>query len=74
MDAEGHHNGTPCPRCGDEGTITYEYAEGFEELECPACGHVSDAAELDALTRYGGAVHELPAPDLPPIPRRSLKA
>lgn len=90
MDAEGRHEGVPCPRCGSDGTITFHYAEGFEELECPACGYASDAAELDSLTRYESALIEgpgpapkatasrgraaTPEPDLPPIPRRSLKA
>lgn len=39
-------------------TITYVYSEGFEELECPACGYRSDAEELDLLTRYDGQLLE----------------
>ncbi|MFA5569183.1 MAG: hypothetical protein WC972_11125 [Trueperaceae bacterium] len=89
MDAEGFHEGVPCPRCGGVNTITYHYVEGFSELECPTCGYRSDAAELDALTRFesdlaegrtlgatGGQAHgpANPDPDLPSIPRRGLKA
>ncbi len=89
MDAEGCHEGVPCPRCGSVRTITYHYVEGFAELECPECGYRSDADELDALTRFesdlaeGRALLERgalgfgadnPEPDLPSIPRRGLKA
>ncbi len=88
MDAEGHHEGIACPRCGALDTITYVYNEGFDELECPTCGYRSDAEELDLLTRFGGDLLEgrdglvrgrLPeddpaTSDLPPIPRRSLEA
>ncbi len=61
MDAEGRHDGVPCPRCGSVATITYLYVEGFEELECPTCGYVSDAAELEALGRLALGLPEEPA-------------
>lgn len=76
MDAEGFHEQTPCPNCGSSRTITFHYREGFEELECEACGYRSDAGEIAALTRFGGAVLEREAPedDSVPIPIRTLKA
>lgn len=58
MDAEGRHEGVPCPRCASLHTITFRYVEGFEELECPHCGFTSDAEELDALTRYASDLVE----------------
>lgn len=89
MDAEGRHDGEPCPRCGSTATITYHYVEGFEELECPACGYASDAHELAALGRLALGLPERPPtgrgaaatePDSPlereasSYPRRSLRA
>lgn len=51
FDAEGSANGTPCPECGGEDTVTWRFREGFDELECRTCGYRSDAEELDALER-----------------------
>jgi uncharacterized metal-binding protein (TIGR02443 family) len=72
VDAEGRHEGTPCPHCGDQHTITYRYAEGFSELECPECGYRSDQQELDTLQRFSGDLLE--GETLPPVPRRPLEA
>ncbi len=55
-DATGSMDADICPRCGSDATITYHYEEGFEELECSACGFVSDAAEIAALQRYSGDI------------------
>jgi len=76
LDAEGFREQTPCPSCGSRETITYRYREGFEELECEACGYRSDAEEIAALTRYGGAVLERERPEdgSIPVPIRTLKA
>ncbi len=57
-DAEGSHDGEQCPRCGSEATITYHFAEGFTELECPECGYVSDSEQLADLQRFGGEILE----------------
>lgn len=73
IDAEGIHAGEPCPQCGGTDTVTFEYREGFTELECPSCGYRSDAAELTALQRYGGSLLEADA-DTPPLPRKPLEA
>lgn len=86
-DAEGRLGGVPCPNCGDRGTITYGYTEGFDELECPNCGYTSDSEELDALGYLAAGLPEprrqepgSPAASsthdsgLPPYPRRNLKA
>lgn len=59
FDATGSSEGQACPRCGSEATITYHYEEGFEELECTACGYVSDAEELAALQRFDGELKEV---------------
>lgn len=76
FDATGSHDGQICPRCGSDATITYHYEEGFEELECSACGYVSDAGELAALQRYGGELLEADrSDDAPaPLPGRKIKA
>lgn len=76
IDAEGQRESVPCPECGSVDTVTYHYAEGFSELECPHCGYRSDAEELSALQRFAGDLLEGDAPDggLPPVPVRSMKA
>lgn len=58
FDATGSNDSDICPRCGSDATITYHYTEGFEELECSACGFMSDAAELSDLQRFDGALKE----------------
>jgi Zn ribbon nucleic-acid-binding protein len=73
FDAEGWRLLEPCPNCGSTRTITYEYEEGFSELECEACGHLSDQEELSALNRYEGKLLEDES-KLPPIPIKRLKA
>lgn len=74
-DAEGVHEGTPCPECGSENTIRFEYAEGFHERECRNCGWSSDAEELAELQRYAGDLLEgRNAGKRPPVPRKPLKA
>lgn len=72
VDAEGQHEGIPCPACGDLHTITYHYREGFSELECPVCGYRSDQRELDALQRFESDLLE--GNDAPPVPRKALEA
>lgn len=72
-DVEGRYDDTPCPRCGSCHTITYHYREGFDELECQACGYLSDHEELSALARFGGRLKEGAAPALP-IPVKKLQA
>ncbi len=75
FNAEGWHNQDPCPRCGSTQTITYEYDEGFSELECEACGFCSEAQELSDLARYRGELREAGEPDdLPLIPFKKLDA
>jgi Zn ribbon nucleic-acid-binding protein len=75
IDAEGRRDDVPCPVCGSGDTITYDYVEGFSELECASCGYRSDADEISALQRYSGDLLEANAShDAPPIPVRSLKA
>ena len=77
MDAEGFHEHVPCPRCGSENTVSFHYIEGFDELECPACGYRSDADEIAALTRFQGGLLERddrPEEERPPIPIRTMKA
>lgn len=68
-DAEGEHDGTPCPTCGRTGTIRWHFAEGFDELECPACGYRSDDADLTDLTRAALDVLERDDGDAAPPPR-----
>ena len=75
MDAEGFHEHAPCPSCGSRRTVTFHYREGFEEIECEACGYRSDADEIAALTRYAGGVLERERDDeATPVPIRTLKA
>ncbi len=74
IDAEGFREGKECPSCGNTDTVTFRYREGFEELECPACGYRSDDAELDALTRYAADLLEDDNELELPIPRRSIQA
>lgn len=73
-DAEGSHEGIPCPECGSLDTITYRYVEGFEEHECPACGYTDWGEELADLIRDGGELlerrHDLPLP----LPRGRIEA
>jgi uncharacterized metal-binding protein (TIGR02443 family) len=73
-DAEGHYERFPCPRCGSQQTVTYYYDEGFEELECEACGYLSDQDELSALARFRGELKEHRQDSLPPIPLKKLEA
>ncbi len=73
IDAEGIYNGEPCPRCGSTGTVTYQYREGFSELECPSCGFSSEAEELADLQRYDGDLLEVDR-DVPPLPLRPIEA
>ena len=72
FDAEGRHDGVPCPACSSTGTISYHYREGHSELECPACGYRSDQQELSDLQRYEGSLLE--GDDTPQVPMRPLKA
>ncbi|MEJ2292008.1 MAG: hypothetical protein P8Y13_02605 [Deinococcales bacterium] len=76
MDAEGRREHTACPQCGSRDTITYDYVEGFSELECQACGYRSDAEELSALQRYSGDLLESPGAEeeLPPVPMTPIEA
>lgn len=57
-------------------TITYSYAEGFEELECHACGYRSDEEELAALQRYSGDLLEGSPEDgrRPRVPFKAIEA
>jgi Zn ribbon nucleic-acid-binding protein len=72
FDAEGQYLGDVCPRCNSTKTITYEYDEGFTELECQTCGYTSESEELSALGRYRGDLRE--GTKQPPIPVKKLKA
>ncbi|HLR45714.1 MAG TPA: hypothetical protein VK092_01030 [Deinococcales bacterium] len=58
FDATGSAEGEQCPRCGSEATVTWHFAEGFDELECRTCGWLSDEEELAALHRFGGELLE----------------
>lgn len=74
-DAEGMHEGTPCPECGSEDTVRFEYVEGFHELECRSCGWTSDAEELAELQRFAGDLLEgSDRTARPPVPRKPLEA
>lgn len=73
-DAEGSRDGTPCPECGAEDTITWRFDEGFDELECRRCGYRSDAEELAALERHAGDVLRRDEDDAPPLPKRPIRA
>jgi len=74
FDAEGHDDGPPCPRCGSGPTWRFAYAEGFEELECRACGWRSDEEELHALRRATGEVLERERDGASPSLGRPLRA
>lgn len=78
FDAEGLELGESCPRCESSDTITYEYSEGFTELECRRCGYTSEALEIADLARFSGDLREQgrerTRPDLPPIPIKKLEA
>ncbi len=76
MDAEGYLEQVPCPVCGSRNTVTYHYAEGFSELECPDCQYRSDADELAKLQHFVGDILEGEGPRSapPPIPVKGLKA
>jgi Zn ribbon nucleic-acid-binding protein len=74
FDAEGEYLGDVCPKCGSSKTITYEYDEGFSELECENCGYTTEAAELSDLGRYRGDLREKAKGELPPIPVKKLQA
>ena len=73
IDAEGIHEGEPCPQCGSTDTVTFLYREGFSELECPTCGFSTESEELAALQRFGGDLLEVDR-DVPPLPRKPLEA
>lgn len=73
IDAEGSFDEAPCPACGSTNTLTYEYQEGFNELECRSCGYRSDQEELSALQRYSGDLLEADR-ESPPVPFKSMKA
>ncbi len=72
VDAEGRHDGGPCPTCSSLNTISYHYREGHTELECPTCGYRSDQRELSDLQRYDGSLLE--ESDAPQVPLKPLKA
>ncbi|MGL4611227.1 MAG: hypothetical protein ACRCYY_16400 [Trueperaceae bacterium] len=72
FDAEGHYTNEVCPRCGSAQTISYDYNEGFSELECEACGYTSEAPELSDLGRFRGELRE--GYKQSPIPIKKLKA
>ncbi|MFA5550384.1 MAG: YheV family putative metal-binding protein [Trueperaceae bacterium] len=74
VDAEGFREGVECPRCSSTDTVTFRYLEGFDELECSACGYRSDDQELDSLTRYASGLLEEDTETEIPIPRRSIQA
>jgi len=69
FDATGSADSEQCPRCGSDATVTWQFAEGFEELECRACGWVSDEEELASLQRFGGDVLEGEGPAGSPVSR-----
>lgn len=74
FDAEGRFDNEPCPACGSRDTITFDYREGFNELECQACGYRSDQEELSRLQRYSGELLEADQESPPPVPFKSIKA
>ena len=52
FDAEGRQDGSTCPECGrSDQTIRWHFLEGFDELECKACGYRSDELALQELHR-----------------------
>jgi uncharacterized metal-binding protein (TIGR02443 family) len=75
-DAEGHAGLERCPECKALDTVTYEYEEGFSELECRACGYSSELDEIGALTRFDGSLKEADgAPgDRPRVPVKRIEA
>jgi transcription initiation factor TFIIIB Brf1 subunit/transcription initiation factor TFIIB len=73
FDAEGWYLEEPCPRCGSRQTVTYEYEEGFAELECEACGFISDAEELSDLNRYSGELREKSPKEIK-VPLKKIQA
>ena len=74
FDAEGSFDDEPCPVCGSRDTVTYEYEEGFSELECRLCGFRSDHQELSDLQRFSGDLLESEGHSPPPVPFKSIKA
>lgn len=69
FDATGSFDADICPRCGSDATITYHYEEGFSELECNACGYLSDAEELASLQRFEGELLEDDGEQGNPVPQ-----
>ncbi|MFW5899493.1 MAG: hypothetical protein ACOCUN_03385 [Jiangellaceae bacterium] len=74
FDAEGSFEGVPCPECGSEATVSWHFAEGFDELECRHCGYRSDEADLAELERDAGDVLLQDASDAPPLRKKPLRA
>lgn len=74
FDAEGSHDGVPCPECGSDATISWRYGEGFDELECTACGYRSEEADVAALERDAGDLLTGDDDAPRPRPRRPLRA
>ncbi len=78
FDAEGLELGESCPRCESSDTVTYEYSEGFTELECRHCGYTTEAPEIADLARFSGDLKEQGSErkitDLLPIPIKKLEA
>lgn len=74
FDAEGSFDEEPCPACGSHETVTYDYVEGFSELECRVCGFRSDQQELSELQRYSGDLLEDEGASPPPVPFKPIKA
>jgi len=72
-DATGSYDEEECPRCGNRDTVTWHFADGFEEMECRTCGWVSDAEELAALQRFGGRVLEREDSTGSPVNRLSAR-
>lgn len=73
-DAEGSFDGVPCPECGSDRTISWHFAEGFDELECRACGYQSDALAMAELERASGDVLKRDDEVEAPTPKRPLRA
>jgi uncharacterized metal-binding protein (TIGR02443 family) len=74
FDGEGRFDDEPCPACGSHDTVSYEYQEGFSEVECRACGFRSDQEELSELQRYSGELLESESEEPPLVPFRTIKA
>jgi len=62
FDPESCRGEDPCPQCGSLNTLSHDYPEGFSDLECLSCGYRSDAQEIAELTRFEGALLEIPMP------------